>query len=267
MTQRHLPNACILLLSILSFSAAACAEDSLIPSAKEIILKVAERYRAPQRYYMSGMVTGKLRISPSGIEPTPVIIAAEFPDKFRMEGDLSSLGLKGLTLILLDGKTGWAYDKVSNKFYKILRSSKPGTAGQKPGYGQVDFSKPEEVVPYFDHYLFVRYRGNYKAITATAVLRVESLQAKDKKLECYVVQIDYGDFNSQTPGSGRNTWWVDKNSFLIWKETNETWTSSPAFLESQNQTYDTLLMDEPLPKKIFDFKPPKGSSELQMPKP
>jgi hypothetical protein len=56
------------------------------------------------------------------------------------------------------------------------------------------------------------------------------------------------------------------NSFLIWKESNEVWTSNPAFLESQNQIYDTVLMDEPLPKKVFDFKPPKGSSELPLPK-
>jgi len=260
----HITVAGILLFPILIFAAAA--QDIGIPSAAEIMAKVAEKYRAPQRYYLSATATGKLRSFPNGIEPTPVVIAAEFPDKFRLEGDLSSLGLKGLTLILLDGKTGWAYDKLSNKYYKIPRSSQPGTTGQQPSYGHVDFSKFEEVVPYFDHYLFVRYRGTYKTVTATAVLGIETLQTKDKKLQCYVVQIDYGEFNSKKPGSGRNIWWVDKESFLIWKETNEEWTSNPAFLESQNQTFDTILMDEALPKDAFEFNPPKGASELPLPK-
>jgi outer membrane lipoprotein-sorting protein len=252
--------------SILIFFSNAVAEKPTIPSAAEIIAKVAQTYRAPQRYFMSGTVTATLRPFPNGMPPIPVIIAAEFPDKFRMEGDLSALGLKGITSIILDGNATWIYDKSSNKYYKVLRTSQPGTSGQKPEYGQLDFSKPEQVVSYMDHYLFIRYRGTYKTIASATVLGIETVPTKEKKRQCYVVQIDYGDFNSQKPGSGRNTWWVDKDRFLVWKETNAMWTGSPAFLEIQNQDFDSVLLDEPLHEKTFVFKPPKKSAEAQIPK-
>ncbi len=65
----------IRILLALSFAITVLAEEPGIPPAEEIMARVAETYRAPQRYYMSGTVTATLRQYPDGIQPTPVIIA------------------------------------------------------------------------------------------------------------------------------------------------------------------------------------------------
>ena len=64
------------------------AEEPELPPAEEIMASVAETYRAPQKHYMSGIFSAKLRQFPKAVEPSPAVIAVEFPDKLRMTDKL-----------------------------------------------------------------------------------------------------------------------------------------------------------------------------------
>ncbi len=254
--------ACSVSAVFLLFISNAVAQTN--PSAQEIRTKVGELYRAPQRYFLSAIATVESPAAPALAKPMRLVIAAELPDKLRMEGDMAvALGLKGFTLVILDGQTAWLYDS-SNRFYKVPRVSEKGTAAGT-GSAQVDLGHPEQIVSYFDQYLFIRYRNTPKPVGTITLARTEQLSIKGKEIPCYVLQIDRGDFDAKKPGSGRDFWWVDTSRYIIWKEERSVWIREGT-LEHQVTAYDTVLLDEPLPKDVFVFDPPKGSKQMDLPK-
>jgi len=237
-----------------------------LPSAQEIRDKVAETYRAPQRYLISATASLQSPSFTNGIRPIPILIAVEFPDKFRMEGDVSQFGLKGLTQIILDGETAWFFDSNAKQYYKVPRQSKKGTPGN-PANLRFDPERPEQTVLYFDQYLFMPFRRppNPQEDTAT-LLRTDELSIQGKRIPCYVLQIDRRDFDAKQAGAVRSTWWVDTNRYIVWQEDRAAWIGFPSALERQTTNYDTVLLDEKLPEYTFDFRPPKGARQMPLPK-
>jgi outer membrane lipoprotein-sorting protein len=243
---------------------AAQTNGQTIPSVEQVLAKVADTYRAPQRYLLSATITARTPELPDAPKPIPVTFAIELPDKMRMEGDLTTFGVPGFNLWVMDGETGWAFDGKSNQFYKFTRTSPKGAAAQFDG-SEPDPGRPEQVVAYFDYYLLVRYRGLIKPAGAARIVRTERLSiAPNNQVECFVVQIDRGPFEEKKSGASRNTWWVDKDRYLVWKEDRATWLSD-GFQELSSTTFQTILLDEPLPKDIFVFTPPKGATLAQAP--
>lgn len=219
-----------------------------LPTAEEIRAKVAETYRAAKRYYLSGMASMKTPKLPRVQEPLPVVMAIELPDKMRMEGDLPDLVAQGFNLFILNGKKAWMYNSRSRQYYSA------------------ELPDTEKMVAQFDKLALIRYRGELKPDGTATILRTETLHIKDEDIECYVIQIDRGDFESKAAKTNRNTWWVDKDRFIVWKEENVEWLSVSGGQEIQSTFYDTVLLGEKLPKGIFNFKPPKGSTAIFIPK-
>jgi outer membrane lipoprotein-sorting protein len=218
-----------------------------LPSGEEIRAKVIETYRAPKRCLMSGIVSGQ---SPRLASiSTPVTIAFDLPDKMYMKGGNlpSSAGLD-FQLIVLNGKKAWMYNPDKKQY--IYRSDAPDS---------------RQMISHLENLTFIRYRGLLKPNGTASFLRMDKLQVKGTDIDCYVVQIDRGNFESKDVGSARNTWWVDKNSYLIWKEDNIEWISKSGEQEIQTTIFDSVLLDKPFSKNYFVFKPPKDAIQLPLP--
>ena len=148
------------------------------PSAEEIRARVAGAYKSLKRYRLTGMA-GAVRSSElsESSKTMPFVIAVEFPDKMRIEGNLPDLLSQGFELSIINGKKAWMYNAVSKQYYHAERSG------------------GDRMVSYLDRLLFIRYRGMMKPDGTAILLRTEKLQVKGESVDCYVIQIDRGDLD------------------------------------------------------------------------
>lgn len=219
-----------------------------LPSGEEIRAKVVETYRTPKRFLMTGTASGQ---SPRlKTISTPMTIAFDLPDKMRIEGgSIPSSAGQGFNLIVVNNKKVWMYNPHTNQY--IYQKEVPNS---------------EKMIASLENLTFIRYRGLVKPTGIATHLRTEKLQVKGNDIECYVIQIDHADFESKSVGAKRNTWWVDRNTYIIWKEDNIEWISKSGDQEIQTTVFDAVLLDKPFPKDYFVLKPPEGSIQLPLPK-
>jgi outer membrane lipoprotein-sorting protein len=127
-----------------------------------------------------------------------------------------------------------------------------------------DLDRPEQFVAYFNFFNAGRYQSFLDKNRVTAVTGTELLSVNGKQVECYVVQSDRGAYTEKKIGSGRDTIWVDAHRPIVWREGHSVWLNKG--LEEHSITdMTTVIIDEPLPKDTFVFKPPKGSKQAPIP--
>jgi outer membrane lipoprotein-sorting protein len=255
-----------LTLSVLSLLGLGCLAGQPLPSAEEILTKVADTYRPSQKYLLAG--TGTIQ-SPDLREPksTPFTFAVELPDKMRMEGDASAFGMglfAGTVLFVSDGEYTWVYDAAASKYYKTRRSSPRGAVGTFDNR-EPDLDRPEQFVAYFNFFFTVAQGEKLLDKTRVNTLaRSEALSIGGRQVECYVVQSDTGAYEERKAGSSRDTIWVDRRRSIVWREEQAAWLGN-GLQERSRTDLTSVIIDEPLPADTFVFKPPKGSQEAPIP--
>ena len=250
---------------IVSVFGTRCLGGQSLPPVEEILTNVANEYRSAQKY----LITGKGTIeSPNlnGPKSTEFTLAVELPDKMRMEGDTSTFGMGGFSgpvLFVADGETTWVYDSSAKKYYKTRRSSPQGSVGKFENR-YPDLDRPEQFVAYFNFFNAGRYQQLLDKNRATKITGTEVLALNGNQIECYVVQSDRGAYTEKKIGAGRDTLWVDAHRPIVWREGHSVWLNKG--LEEHSLTdMTTVIIDEPLPKDTFVFKPPKGAKQAPIP--
>jgi outer membrane lipoprotein-sorting protein len=201
------------------------------PNAGEILHKVSDVYSNAKRYHF---------IVKSGLgneQSTTIEIAAEPPNKFRIDADGALLGGEdqmGRMIIASDGKQVWSYAS-GFKQYTIDQVEEPGA--ESP------------FVKNFASLLFVRYVGFAQSASKARVLRDEAIGAVD----CYVVEIP-------DQGSEDYTWWIDKKRFIVLRE--DTKPADPS-MPATSVVFTVAQINESLPADLFKFTPPAGSKLVE----
>ncbi len=247
-----------LFAGMLSLIAATCLRAQTTLSGEEILRKVSENYRAPQRFLISATLLDWY----SGSEvSTTAIFAAELPDKLRLEGNGSAFGVPSLgtgsVSIVLDGNVTWLYDSDSRLYFKIPRASPPGGKTGLDGGTEPSLDQPEQLVAYFSGALFLRYVDYFATGKVGAT---EKIPVHGKDVECYVVELQ------SRPGAPTYTWWVDKQNFIIWREDLSKQVSGIQQRLSSSK-FENVVLNSPLPKDTFVFVPPIGSKLGELPAP
>ena len=253
-----------LTLTVVSIVGVGSLTAQPLPSAEEILTKMTITYRASKKYLIAGTTTLTEPDVPD-TRASQIRMAVELPDKMRLEGDLSSLGMDGFSgsvVIVLDGEFAWIYDGSENQYYKIHRLSARGSVGKFEANRQPDLALPEQFTAYFHFFFTVAQRQKFlDKNRINKVTGLETLSVNGNQVDCYVIQSDSGAYTEKKFGSSRETIWVGVHRPVIWREDRIGWLSNG--LQERSRTDLTrVLMDEPLPGDTFVFTAPKGSKEM-----
>jgi len=251
--------------ALLSLVTLICLPGQTVPSGEEILGKVSANYRSPRRLLLSITARGSYADQKG---PLSLTLAAEMPDKLRLQGNASGFGMKDLgdgpVLVVFDGEFGWVHDSNSKQYVKIPRASPRGSTfdpinGNVPEF---NFDRPEFVVFYVTGVFLSRYIDYF----ATARIRTtEKIPVNGKDVECYVVELAQRGWTLANQLM-RYTWWVDAKKFIVWREVLEGRTSSTAAWEwMSSSNFEEVILNTPLPKDTFVFTPPEGSRLVERP--
>ncbi len=236
-----------------------------VPSAEEILTKVANAYRSAQKYLI---VANAGMEFPGGTQPksVKVTLAVELPDKIRLEGDGSALrlgGFNGPVAIVSDGDAIWISDTASKKHYKKPRTSAKGTVGTVDG-SEPSLDHPEQFVATYHYFNNANYQSLLDKRRSSTVTGTETLSRDGGSVECYVVQSDRGAYAEKKAGSDRHTVWVDQRTYVVWKEIRSTFRGNG--VEERTVTdMTTVILNGSLPKDVFVFQPTPGSTLAALP--
>jgi len=253
----------VLLVAIAGISPVAGQAN---PSAEEILRKVADTYRSAKKYMFVVQATVQTPDlgAPKSFRAT---YAIELPDKMRMEGDLTSLGVtrfSGPASFVSDGDATWVYNAATKEYYKTVRSSPKGSLGTPEGE-YPDLDRPEQIVAYFNQFATARLHALLDQTDNLKITGIETISVEGRAVRCHVIQSDHGDFSHSKAASNRETIWIEVGRPRIWREDSVTWLQN-GLQEHTKTDYMSVLIDEPLPKDLFVFRPPKDAVLTPIPK-
>ena len=223
-------------------AAAAIASGQTGP---EILKKTAETYQSLKSYHFEAQVVAETVSESSDSRNRSTRISARIvPDRRRLEtkgGQLSGLRV-------YDGRTVWEFRPGANQF------ARQDQATFKPPMMNM-LSDPVDT-----------YKDLEKAEGAK-LLREESIEAAGGARPCWVIEVP-SKFRPSGPMLERSptTYWVDKSTSLVLKESQSTKMKMPTMDAPQTttttSTYSVARINEDLPDKLFRFDPPEGAAEV-----
>jgi outer membrane lipoprotein-sorting protein len=229
-----------------AFASASAAQEA--PPAREILEKVRDAYSGVQRFRLvmeienteAGGAPKKARAS----------IAAQYPDKLRMEGSLSQLvGMRMLDdlLVVCDGADMWLYDARRNQYLRRkgglpkdddISGDELKSMGIQPGLAPV---------MQFGEILLSNFRSLARHADEATLLRTEDLMVNGQPVRCHVVEV-----KGNRPGTN----WIDARRFLVWRQ------NSAGGRGRTSTLFTTISLNEPLPAYTFQFTLPAGAGPL-----
>ena len=224
---------------------AAVAAVASGQTGPDILKMAAETYQSLKSYqFEAQIVTESVSESSESRSRSTRISAAVLPDRRRLEskgGQLSSLRV-------YDGHTVWEFRAGANQF------ARQDQATFKPPMMNT-LSDPVD---------------GYKALDkaeGARLLREESIEAAGGARPCWVVEVP-SKFRPGGPMLDRSptTYWVDKSTNLVLKESQSTRIKMPMMDAPQTNTatttYTVARINEVLPDELFRFQPPEGAAEV-----
>ena len=208
--------------------------------------KVAETYGSLRTYQFEAQVVNEtVSESNESRSRNTRISAAKPPDRRRLE----SKGGQMASMRIFDGQSVWEYRPGPNQFarqdQKSYQPPRMNTLGD----------------PVESYKSLEKFEANAK------LLREETLNAGGADRACWVVEVPPrfpvgGIVIERSP----TTYWVEKATHLIVKETETTKLKPPMQDTPQTQisttTYSVLRVAEPIPDDLFKFTPPPNASEV-----
>jgi outer membrane lipoprotein-sorting protein len=196
------------------------------PTAAEILQKATEAYSRATAWELDGTITTTIAGRGDGPIHMQMHSAGKGTTKRRLETGVSGVSA---TVIIVDGETVWAYSPKHNQYTQKKLSEEPA--------GFVDYLKQAQLLP---------FQTTPDKQKNAQVLREEPVSIGGKKMDCYVVQFRR---SSQGP---TETWWIDKNRFVVLREE----VSGPA---PSVGVWTVVNFDGSVPDELFVFTPPPGA--------
>lgn len=229
------------ILALLAAVAAAASGQT----APEILKKAAETYQSLKSYqFEAEVVTESVSESNESRSRSTKIFAAILPDRRRLE----SKGGQMSSLRVYDGHTVWEFRLGVNQFARQDQAT----------YNPPKMNLLSDPVD--------QYQTLDKAEGAK-LLREESIEAAGGARACWVVEVPPklragGAMLERSP----TTYWVDKSTNLVLKETVSTKMKMPMMDKPQTSTttttYTVARINEPVPDELFHFQPPATAAEV-----
>jgi outer membrane lipoprotein-sorting protein len=243
--------------TILLIAGAALAQNP--PTPGEILRKVRESYTSVRRFDIAGTFEMIEADASRQLVALPFRMAAERPDKLRIEGEMGAMthgASQGGTLIS-DGKTTWSYDAKQRAYTR------------KPGPLEIDVDmddhelrqmgidpKSSAAFKMSESLLFMFRKIADMADTAR-LLRTEKC-AGMPEAGCYVIEGQEG------PAKPTNTIWIDTAGFRVRRI--EAAQVQAVRGKSVNVvirlSFSTVSLNEPLPGDTFRFVPPPDAKQV-----
>ena len=230
-------------LSLLVVVAAAASGQT----AGEIVKKSAATYQSLKSYRFEAQVVEENVRGDSQSRNLTTRIAVAGPLTLRR---IELKGGRAAALRVYDGQTVWDFRPAPNQF---ARSD------------QATYEPPYETLNLIGDPVDTYKTADESAVDAR-LLREETIEAAGGQRSCWVVGIPL-----QRPAGGpilerSTTYWIDKSSYLVLKESQYTKMKPPASDVPQSHmiaaTYTVARVNEPELEDLFHFQPPQGASEV-----
>lgn len=244
-------------------AAAQTAPASDQPDPTDLLKSVELAYGAINTY--SAKVTQSVAMNGSDSQTNTemaVSVTADSSGKFRLE----STGMMGMVLVH-DGDSTWMYFPAANSYSKLpisggAKSAEAGAMGSGM-FGGVSNA-------------LLSYKNVTANVKEAKVLRSEKLRVNGSDLDCWVISLEYGpwgtDVASQAAGVSpkdfehSKTLWVDKNSYLVYREDSTMKmtmpkTNTPTNMKETSKI-ESITVNGTVSPDVFTFTPPPGATEI-----
>ncbi len=213
------------------------------PDARSILENIGKTYRTPSNIELKGT-----KIVEQHDQFMDTVFRSAFtliltPDNRVREESKTRLGT---TIQVWDGEKKWNYTPLGNKYF-------------------TNTSKPEPASLLGPH---VDLRAPATDLKDAKLLRQETLEVEGTKHFCDVVEATYEPKqNSQNVQYGAVTFWVDHQSFLVWKVTQPVVVDIAGFggkmPSTETALFSSIETGLDLPAGTFKFTPPPGATEQE----
>ena len=228
------PTILIGLLTLLLGAAPAQAQ----PEVADILKKVSKTYKGVSQYDFVAEQTLKEQGDNTPPLHAHVRIAFRAPNQYRLEGMIPGLLSDDSNfeevVMIHDGSALWFYLPKSNQYGSIPADK---LAVDREGSTHT----PEAT----DRVAMEKYRVAADFADAAKFLREDEIEVAGAKVGCYVVSVP-----EKWPGP--YTWWFDKERYHIVREVTA----------DGSTVYTAIKLGEPLPDRLFQFKPPPGARKV-----
>ena len=262
-----------LIIVILLLMAGRTAAQSQ-PNATALLKQVAERYQKLKSYQFEVK-----RITETRTESIDVKSESKSEEVFslatlkpnRSRGELKSPQFNFVTIS--NPSTEWLY------FPRLKQYTKKEKGSTKPATPESAASNPVDMFtamfadpfPALAKELVMRlteYEQLGKKTKGVKILREEPVIVRDKKVDCYVVEVDYGTTAGPAgEETSRNTLWIDKTRMIVLRQI--TYSRTPAMFVGGSvhltvtSNFTIAEIDAPLGDALFTFVAPDGTSEVE----
>lgn len=224
----------------------------------EILRGVQRRHAEPKSFEFE---IEHVKMDPHAAAPsqtTHARIAIQKPDLLRMEGQFGELldewELPEVT-IAVDGRSTWVYSAAAKQY--ILDPDAPVHADPTGTKHAIRKGEAEDMVDHVEKLFLERIRRLAFSNRARFV-RAESIQLNGKVIPCWVVHINS---RREAGQPSRHVWWIDQATSILLRE--EGWYDDPKYSSQlSSTTYRVAKIDEPLPKSLFKFTPPRDAQRV-----
>ncbi len=226
------------------------------PDLKAVLEGVSQAYGTLSRYEVVETTTTELGGgNEKGLLKSTIRIAAEGPNKFRLEGE-ESAEINGLwtdsghgpIITVNDGTNAWEISPTANSYAKVKPSDLPTI--------RMWARSAEKGV--FDTPLMLR-----REAANVTLVGEESLTLDANRIDCFVLTLTLPDHPEST------MLWIEKGRFLIRRIRSEQPASQETLGRSISITSDFPVVNigGPLPESMFVFSPPPFAVEVDKVRP
>ena len=228
-------------------SLAALGQSPLSP--RQILEKVRDTYTGVRRFEVTGRVELLRPWQSQAATTIPLRIAAEYPNKLRLEGGGSGLVHAALPgMVVSDGKTTWKYDAQHRAYTRTSGPPALDLDMEDDELAKFGIAPGSSDVVKIGETFFGSFRKLPELAGSAKVLRTETVRLSVGDAECYVIDTKEGEAGA--------TWWIDNKSFRVLRmETSGRLTVRISF--------STASLNEPLPDDVFAFVPPVDAQEVE----
>ncbi len=261
-----------MVVTLLLMSGRALAQSQ--PDARELLTKAGETYQKLKSYQFEVSRTTETRTenlnakSETRSQET-FSLAAVKPDRSR--GELKSPQYNFATIS--NASTEWLYLPGLKNYTKKSKASKKPLTPDALGstMGEMFANMMADPMPMLAMELLSRL-GEFEQLGKRAkeakVVREETVAVGDKKIDCYVVEVDYGITRGPMgEETSRKTLWIDKTRSIALRQIAYSKNPMPfggGFTHSTVTTNFTLAeINGPPADALFTFVPPSDASEVE----
>lgn len=261
-----------MVVTLLLLSGRAMAQTQ--PDARELLKKVGETYQKLKSYQFevsrtTEIMTENLNAKSETRSQETFSLAAVKPDRSR--GEVKSPQYNFATIS--NASIEWLYLPGLKQYTKKSKASKKPLTPEALGsnMGEMFASIIADPVPMLAMELFTRL-GEFEQLGKRAkeakVVREETVIVGDKKIDCYVVEVDYGITRGPMgEETSRKTLWIDKTRSIALRQIAYSKKPMPfggGFAHSTVTTNFTVAeINVPLADALFTFVAPADASEVE----